>query len=375
MAGIYVHIPFCQKLCGYCDFYRTTRVEHIESYIEALGAEIELRSGYLEEEEVTTVYFGGGTPSLLSPGQLGVILGALGSRNKIVNGAEITIELNPDDVTAGYMAGLKEAGFNRISIGVQSWSDATLKMLGRRHDSARAVEAVNLAVATGFSDISVDLIYGLPRLTTGEWEQMLDRTFSLPVTHLSAYHLTIEEGTPFGKMKKQGLISEPDEDESSSQFSMLIEKATAAGFIHYEISNFGREGFFSKHNTSYWKQVPYLGLGPSAHSFNGYSRQWNVSDLSKYIAALKKGKLLFEIEELDLRTRFNEYILTSLRTMWGIDLTYVEAEFEKEGYDYITNLAAKFMGYGLMKQEKNSLILTDQGVMIADNIISEFIMA
>jgi putative oxygen-independent coproporphyrinogen III oxidase len=375
MAGIYVHIPFCQKLCGYCDFYRTTRVEHIESYIEALGAEIELRSGYLEEEEVTTVYFGGGTPSLLSPGQLGVILGALGSRNKIVNGAEITIELNPDDVTAGYMAGLKEAGFNRISIGVQSWSDATLKMLGRRHDSARAVEAVNLAVATGFSDISVDLIYGLPRLTTGEWEQMLDRTFSLPVTHLSAYHLTIEEGTPFGKMKKQGLISEPDEDESSSQFSMLIEKATAAGFIHYEISNFGREGFFSKHNTSYWKQVPYLGLGPSAHSFNGYSRQWNVSDLSKYIAALKKGKLLFEIEELDLRTRFNEYILTSLRTMWGIDLTYVEAEFEKEGYDYITNLAAKFMGYGLMKQENNSLILTDQGVMIADNIISEFIMA
>jgi putative oxygen-independent coproporphyrinogen III oxidase len=375
MAGIYVHIPFCQKLCGYCDFYRTTRVEHIESYIEALGAEIELRSGYLEEEEVTTVYFGGGTPSLLSPGQLGVILGALGSRNKIVNGAEITIELNPDDVTAGYMAGLKEAGFNRISIGVQSWSDATLKMLGRRHDSAQAVEAVNLAVATGFSDISVDLIYGLPRLTTGEWEQMLDRTFSLPVTHLSAYHLTIEEGTPFGKMKRQGLISEPDEDESSSQFSMLIEKATAAGFIHYEISNFGREGFFSKHNTSYWKQVPYLGLGPSAHSFNGYSRQWNVSDLSKYIAALKKGKLLFEIEELDLRTRFNEYILTSLRTMWGIDLAYVEAEFEKEGYDYITNLAAKFMGYGLMKQEKNSLILTDQGIMIADNIISEFIMA
>lgn len=375
MAGIYVHIPFCQKLCGYCDFYRTTRTELIESYIDALRAEIELRSGYLEAEEVSTVYFGGGTPSLLSPGQLGIILQALGSRNKIVNTAEITIELNPDDVTAGYMAGLKEVGFNRISIGVQSWSDATLKLLGRRHDSARAVEAVNLAVAAGFSDISVDLIYGLPRLTTGEWEQMLDKTFSLPVTHLSAYHLTIEEGTPFGKMKKQGLISEPDEDESSSQFSMLIEKATAAGFIHYEISNFGREGFFSKHNTSYWKQVSYLGLGPSAHSFNGYSRQWNVSDISKYIAALSKGKLLFEIEELDLRTRFNEYILTSLRTMWGIDLAYVEAEFEKEGYDYITNLAAKFMGYGLMRQEKNSLILTDQGVMIADNIISEFIMA
>jgi oxygen-independent coproporphyrinogen III oxidase len=375
MAGIYVHIPFCRKLCGYCDFYRTTRVELIDSYIGALTAEAELRSDYLAGEEVETVYFGGGTPSLISCGQFAAILETLGSRNKIVNDAEITIEVNPDDVTAGYMEVLKEAGFNRISIGVQSWSDATLKMLGRRHDAARAVEAVNLAVAAGFNDISVDLIYGLPRLTTGEWEQMLDKTFALPVTHLSAYHLTIEEGTPFGKMKKEGLIAEPDEDESSSQFSMLIEKAAAAGFIHYEISNFGREGFFSKHNTSYWKQVPYLGLGPSAHSFNGYSRQWNISDITKYIAALKKGKLLFEIEELDLRTRFNEYILTSLRTMWGIDLAYVEAVFEKEGYDYITNLAGKFIGYGLMKQEKNSLILTNQGVMIADNIISEFIMA
>jgi oxygen-independent coproporphyrinogen-3 oxidase len=374
MAGIYVHIPFCQKLCGYCDFYRTTRTELIESYIEALRAETELRSDYLSGEGVETVYFGGGTPSLISTEQFGVLLGTIGSRHKIVNGAEITIELNPDDVTAGYMAGLKEAGFNRISIGVQSWSDATLKMLGRRHDSAQAAEAVKLAVDAGFNDISVDLIYGLPRMLTGEWEQMLDKTFSLPVTHLSAYHLTIEEGTPFGKMKKQGLISEPDEDESSSQFSTLIEKATAAGFVHYEISNFGREGFFSKHNTSYWKQVPYLGLGPSAHSFNGYSRQWNVSDISKYIGALKKRKLLFEIEELDLRTRFNEYIMTSLRTMWGIDLAYVEAEFEKEGYDYINNLSGKFIGYGLMRHEKNSLILTDQGVMIADNIISEFIM-
>lgn len=374
MAGIYIHIPFCRKLCGYCDFYRTTRTDLIDRYIEALCAEIELRADYLGGAEVETVYFGGGTPSLISPEQFRVILGTLGSRNKIVNGAEITIELNPDDVTDVYMAGVKEAGFNRISIGVQSWSDATLKMLGRRHDAARAVEAVNLAVAAGFSDISVDLIYGLPQLTTGEWEQMLDITFLLPVTHLSAYHLTIEEGTPFGKMKKQGLIAEPDEEESNSQFSLLIEKAKAAGFVHYEISNFGREGFFSKHNTSYWKQVPYLGLGPSAHSFNGYSRQWNISDISKYTAALKKGKLLFEIEELDMRTRFNEYILTSLRTMWGIDLAYVEEEFEKEGYDYINNLAGKFIGYGLMRQEKNSLILTDQGVMIADNVISEFIM-
>lgn len=375
MAGIYVHVPLCRKICGYCDFYRTTKVEMIGRYIEALLIETEIRKGYLEGEPVTTVYFGGGTPSLLDHAMLQSVLKALTDTYNIASDAEVTIEVNPDDITADYLAGLRKSGFNRISMGVQSWSDKTLKFLNRRHDALQAHSAVNLAVAAGFKDISIDLIYGLPGLRNEEWEEDLDKTFALPVTHLSAYHLTIEEGTPFGKMKKQGIISEADEEDSGSQFNLLIEKAGRAGFIHYEISNFGKEGFFSKHNTGYWKQIPYLGLGPSAHSFNGYSRQWNVSDVSQYIASLQKKKLMFEGEDLDQKTRLNEYILTSLRTMWGIDLGYVESVFEKEGYDYITNLSGKFIAYGLMRRENNSLILTNQGIMIADNIIAEFIMA
>jgi putative oxygen-independent coproporphyrinogen III oxidase len=375
MAGIYIHIPFCRKVCGYCDFYRTTSLELKDNYPEILKIEADIRKDYLGGEAIETIYFGGGTPSLIGVPALTGILRALGSANKVNSNAEVTIEVNPDDINRQYLSDLRVAGFNRISIGVQSWSDKTLRMLGRRHDAAQAVDAVKMAHEEGFEDISVDLIYGLPGLLTDEWKKMLEITFSLPVTHLSAYHLTIEEGTPFGKMKSQGLISETEEEESNSQFSVLIEKSEEAGFVHYEVSNFGKEGYFSKHNTSYWKQVPYLGLGPSAHSFNGYSRQWNISNVSKYVASLKKGKLLFEREELDQRTRFNEYILTSLRTMWGMDLDYVEKVFDKEGYDYINNIAGKFISYGLVRREKNSLILTKQGIMISDNIISEFIMA
>ena len=206
------------------------------------------------------------------------------------------------------------------------------------------------------------------------WTSNLDKTLSFDIKHLSAYHLTVEPGTVFGKMKEKGLLEEIDEEESTAEFNLLIDKTESAGFIQYEISNFGKPGYFSVHNTNYWKQVPYLGLGPSAHSFNGYSRQWNVRDLKKYIKALKGGKLLFEREELDIKTRFNEYIMTSLRTMWGIDLEYVEKIFEKEGYDYVINLSSKFIGYGLMKQENKNLVLTNQGKMISDNIISEFMM-
>jgi len=374
MAGIYIHIPFCRKICGYCDFYRTTNVEMIARYVKALLIETDMRKPYLQGQQVETIYFGGGTPSLIDAATLKSIIAAQRAANQFAPEVEITIELNPDDISAGYMSQLKKAGFNRVSIGVQSWSDKKLKMLNRRHDSEQAMAAVNLAAAAGFTDISIDLIYGLPGLTGEEWEQTLDKTFALPVTHLSAYHLTIEEGTPFGKMKKEGLISETDEEDSGNQLLILMEKAEKKGFIHYEISNFGLPGYFSKHNTGYWKQMPYLGLGPSAHSFNGDTRQWNISDVAKYCSSLEKNQLLFESEELDNRTKLNEYILTSLRTMWGIDLLYVEQMFEKEGYDYITNLSGKYINYGLMRREKNSLILTNQGMMISDNIIAELIM-
>jgi coproporphyrinogen III oxidase-like Fe-S oxidoreductase len=246
--------------------------------------------------------------------------------------------------------------------------------LNRRHDARQAEGALDTLLSGGISNVTIDLIYGIPGMTQDEWKATLAKTFSTAITHLSAYHLTIEPGTVFGKMKQKGLLDEIDEEESAAQFTILTEMAAEAGFLHYEISNFGKPGFLSVHNTNYWKQIPYLGLGPSAHSFNRYSRQWNLSDARKYIKYSGTEKIISGREELDLKTRFNEYIMTSLRTMWGIDLYYTEQNFEKEGYDYVINIASKYISYGMMRQEKNALILTDQGMLISDNIISGFMM-
>jgi oxygen-independent coproporphyrinogen-3 oxidase len=305
---------------------------------------------------------------------LGTILNHINKLFRVAEDCEITIEINPDDIQAEFLEGLKNLNINRISIGIQSWEDSDLKMLNRRHNSEQAAIALKETLNAGFENVTIDLIYGIPGMSLKEWESNLDFSFSFDIKHLSAYHLTFEPGTVFGKMLKKGTISEIDENDSAAQFNILIEKAESAGFIQYEISNFGKPGYFSIHNSNYWKQVNYLGLGPSAHSFNGYSRQWNIRDLKGYIKSVNAGKSFFEREELNEKTLFNEYIMTSLRTMWGIDLEYVERIFEKEGYDYVVNLAGKFKKYGLMKPEKNSLVLTNQGKLISDNIISEFMM-
>jgi oxygen-independent coproporphyrinogen-3 oxidase len=246
--------------------------------------------------------------------------------------------------------------------------------MNRRHTADQGREALDIIRKSGFDNVSADLIYGIPGMGTENWAANIDEILSFDIRHLSAYHLSIEPGTVFFRMKEKGQISEVDEDESTAEFNLLLDKTGKAGFINYEISNFGKPGYFSIHNTNYWKQVPYLGLGPSAHSYNGYSRQWNISDVKNYIRSVNAGKPLFEKEELDIRTKFNEYVMTSLRTMWGIDLLYVERIFEKEGYDYVVNLSGKFIDYGLMRQDNNNLFLTSQGMMISDNIISEFIM-
>jgi oxygen-independent coproporphyrinogen III oxidase len=374
MAGIYIHIPFCKKLCYYCDFYHVITSEKNSVFVDALLKETALRKDYLEEETVSTIYIGGGTPSVFLIKELSDILNQINKFFRVEENCEITIELNPDDVNQDYMEGLKKLNINRISLGVQSWRDPDLKMLNRRHNSEQAAAALTEVFNAGFNNVTIDLIYGIPGMTVKEWSSNLDKAFSFDIKHLSAYHLTIEPGTVFGKMQEKGHFTEIDEDESNAQFNTLIEKAESAGFIHYEISNFGKPGYFSKHNSNYWKQVNYLGLGPSAHSFNGYSRQWNIRNLNGYIKSINSGKSFFEKEELDTKARFNEYIMTSLRTMWGIDLEYIETTFEKEGYDYVVNLSGKFKNYGLMKQEKNSLVLTNQGKMISDNIISEFMM-
>ena len=374
MAGVYIHIPFCKKLCFYCDFYHVITPENNSSYINALLSEISLRREYLGNEAVSTIYIGGGTPSVFSVKELETILNELHKLLRVEQDCEITIELNPDDVSPAYLAGLRNNGINRISLGIQSWRDSDLKMLNRRHDSAQAGIALKNVFKAGFDNVTIDLIYGIPGMSSSEWAANLDYSFTFDIKHLSAYHLTIEPGTVFGKMLQKGLIEEIEEEESTSLFNILIEKAEKAGFVHYEISNFGKPGYFSIHNSNYWKQVNYIGLGPSAHSFNGYSRQWNISDIKGYVKAINTGKAFYEREELDTKAKFNEYIMTSLRTMWGIDLEYVEKAFEKEGYDYVINLSGKFIDYGLMKKEKKSLVLSNQGKMISDNIISEFMM-
>ncbi len=374
VAGIYIHIPFCKKLCPYCDFYHTTDMSLRQSFINSLLKETDLRKSYLQNDTIETIYLGGGTPSVLSPDEIKKITKAIRSSFSINNECEITIEINPDDVNPEFLKKIRSTGINRISLGIQSWRDKDLKILGRRHNSEKALRSLEEVIKCGFNNITIDLIYGIPGMTIEDWSSNLDKTFSYDIKHLSAYHITYEPGTLFTRMKEKGLIKEIEEEVSISQFNLLIEKSEKAGFVQYEISNFGKPGFFSIHNMNYWKQHKYLGLGPSAHSFNGYSRQWNIRDVRKYIDGINTNELHFEKEDLDVKTRFNEYIMTSLRTMWGIDLDYVERTFDKEGYDYIINMTGKFINYGLMAQSEKTLVLTNQGKMISDNIISELML-
>jgi len=374
MAGIYIHIPFCKKLCSYCDFYHIITQSENRSFLDALIKEAAVRREYIGNEIVTTIYIGGGTPSVLNPGEIMAILENIRKIFSLHEECEITIEANPDDIDNEYLSALKDSGISRISLGIQSWRDSDLKFLNRRHNALQAAEALTQTINAGFGNVTIDLIYGIPGMKLSDWSSNIDISLSYDINHLSAYHLTYESGTVLNKMKEKGLLTEIDEEESTAQFNILIDKTQTAGFVQYEISNFGKPGYFSIHNTNYWKQVNYLGLGPSAHSFNGYSRQWNIRDVKKYIKAVNSGTVFFEKEELDKKTRFNEYIMTSLRTMWGIDLDYVENIFDKEGYDYIVNIAGKLIDYGMLKQENKTLILTNQGKMISDNIISELML-
>jgi oxygen-independent coproporphyrinogen-3 oxidase len=374
MAGVYIHIPFCRSFCSYCDFYSVTDCSETDALVEALTREAALRSGYLYNETVDTVYLGGGTPSLLSVAQAERILAAVWKNFSIGNDPEITVEVNPDDIKPGYISSLASLGVNRISVGVQSWDDDRLKYLGRRHSARQSAEALERIFSEGIKNVSVDLIYGIPGMTTADLRQDIEKTLTFPVTHISAYHLTIEEGTPLHRLREKGKLTETDEETSNSMFMLLISLLRERGFIHYEISNFALEGFISRHNSAYWKQVPYIGLGPSAHSFDRRSRQWNISDVREYIRSVNEGKVSSEREELDRLTLFNEYIMTALRTAWGIDLTHVENSYDKELHDYLVNMSGKYIRYGLMKRERDTLVLTDQGRMISDNIIAELLM-
>lgn len=371
MAGIYIHIPFCKTRCIYCDFYSTTHTELKHRYVQALCRELALRKDYLKGEPVKTVYLGGGTPSQLDEADFRQIFTTLEQVYGLHDAEEITLEANPDDLTDDYTAMLQTLPFNRISMGIQTFDDPMLKLLNRRHTARQALEAVARCRKAGFGNISIDLIYGLPGETESRWTNDLQQAIGLGVEHISAYHLTYEEGTRIYRLLQQHAIREVDEDASLRFFGLLKDTLEQAGYVHYEISNFCRPGRHSRHNSAYWQGIPYLGCGPSAHSFDTRTREWNTASLDRYLAALESGQRSFEREELDLTTRYNEYVMTGLRTMWGISLDGLQRLFGEKLSRYCRKMAAPHLAAGLLAIDGDHLHLTRKGIFISDGLISD----
>lgn len=371
MAGIYIHIPFCKRRCNYCDFYKSCDLQQIAPYLSALEAEMQLQTGFLHQQTIQTVYLGGGTPSVLSISELRQIFNALFRCFDIAPAAEITIEANPNDLTPAYLAGLQQLPVNRLSIGIQSFSDTDLQFLNRRHSAQQAIAAVKEAQRIGFSNLTIDLIYGLPHSTPEHWENQLKTAFSLNVQHLSAYHLTIEEGTPLHRQWQQGCFDTIGENESWQQFLLLKEVAVRHGFRHYEISNFAREGYFSRHNSAYWEQKPYLGLGASAHSFRQHQRCWNIADVNAYIAKINRAELPTESETLTPTDHFNEYILTALRTDKGIDTQTLQQHFAPKHTEHFFRQIATWCQSQHVVQQSRFFRLSDKGQFLADRITAD----
>ena len=370
MAGIYLHIPFCRKKCFYCDFYKTTRTDQEQLYLNSLMREAELRKNYLGNEEIQTIYFGGGTPSVLEIRNISRLLNELSRIFTISPAAEITLEANPDDLTGEYISELKKTGINRLSIGVQSFNDLHLKQMNRRHTGEQAVKAIEQSIEKGFSNLSIDLIFAIPGMTSAQFRSNLETMNQFPVSHLSAYYLTIHKGTRFYSLVSSGLLSEINEEEGLDQFNLLLDFTGENGFEHYEISNFARNGQYSRHNTSYWSGIRYLGLGPSAHSFDGNTRQWNVADLKKYVQQIGDGGQFYKQEKLSETDRYNELIMTSLRTQWGIDTEKITEKFGKSYSGDFVRSINQFVENNLVSQSGTVYSLTRNGIFLSDKIIS-----
>lgn len=370
MAGIYFHIPFCKQACYYCDFHFSTNSSYKQELVQALGLELELQRHYLNEP-VETVYFGGGTPSLLSPAELEFLLDKTRKLFPVVPEAEVTLEANPDDLHPEYTKTIRELGVNRLSIGIQSFDEAILRSLNRAHDAASAEKCISVAREAGFSNMSIDLIYAIPGLTDELWMDTVRKAINLEPTHISAYSLTIEEKTAFGRWAARGKITPVTDDYSASQLGMLITELEAAGFHQYEVSNFALPGYYSRHNSSYWRQLPYLGIGPSAHSYNITTRQFNISNNHLYLKSLQAEKIPATVEMLTREDQINDYLLTTLRTEWGTDLEILSTKYSYEilvsNGDYITRLLSS----GLAILSGSRLILTRKGRFMADKISSD----
>ena len=359
MAGIYIHIPFCKQACHYCNFHFATSLHYKNDLVAALWKEIDLQKDYLENETVETIYFGGGTPSLFTIEEIRDIITAIQSTYTVTRQAEITLEANPDDISADKLQGWKEAGVNRLSIGIQSFFEEDLQWMNRAHHSQQARDSLALAKKY-FDNITIDLIYGTPQLTNEKWKQNVETFLSLDIPHLSSYALTVEPKTPLDKMIRLQQSANINPDKQAEQFLLLMEWMEQAGYEHYEISNFARPGMRSLHNSAYWQGKKYLGLGPSAHSFNGTERQWNIANNTVYIQSLNKDIIPFEKELLTAAQKINEYIMTSLRTIEGLDLAIAGEQ--------IALKSRQFIDSGLMKRENNFLVLTKEGKLLADGI-------
>lgn len=369
MAGIYIHIPFCKKACHYCNFHFSTSLNLKNDFLEALLNEIVLRSDYLVEP-VSTIYFGGGTPSLLATGELQRILDKLAIHFNILPNAEVTLEANPDDISMEKLKSWKTAGVNRLSIGVQSFFEEDLLWMNRAHNAGQSMEALKNALEL-FENITIDLIYGLPTLSDEKWKSNVDTAIELKIPHLSCYALTVEPKTALQKLIEQHKVQDVDANDQARQFLLLMEWTALNGYEHYEISNFALPGKRSQHNSSYWQGAKYIGLGPSAHSFNGASRQWNIANNSLYVQSLKENNLNFEIEQLTRIQQLNEYIMTSLRTVEGLNTDRVSKEFGDYERLRIIQTSESLVRQGLINNEGPSLLLTKQGKLFADGIAAD----
>jgi len=393
MSHLYIHIPFCKTRCVYCDFYSQTSLSYKDEYIQAVIRELELRKDYLEDDAIKTIYIGGGTPSLLHPRDFELIFNAINRLYDTSSCTEITLEANPEDMTGDYVSSIRQFPFNRISMGVQSFNEQDLLLLNRRHTARQALHAISCCMDGGFSNINIDLIYGLPEQTLQTWEANLSQALRLSVPHLSVYSLTYEEGTEIYRQLQAGLIQPVSEETVVLLFDMLVDGLEAAGYVHYEISNFSKPGFFSRHNMAYWTDRKYIGIGAAAHSYNHLSRQWNIASLPDYIKGIAMARPpesafyvqtgrapspnlppFIEYESIDEKTRYNDYILTHLRTMWGINLVDFLELFGQERVTCLLQQVIPFTNNGMIEKDENKLRITRKGMLLTDGIIRELML-
>ncbi|MBU2974392.1 radical SAM family heme chaperone HemW [Zobellia sp. B3R18] len=373
MGGIYIHIPFCKQACHYCDFHFSTSMGKKEAMVQALQKELFLRKDEFMDEVVETIYFGGGTPSVLKTEEIQSIIDSVYEHYTVSEHPEITLEANPDDLSTEKIISLSKSPINRLSIGIQSFFEADLKLMNRAHNASEAENCIREAI-TYFDNISIDLIYGIPDMTNERWRENIEKALSFGVPHISSYALTVEPQTALANFIKKGLVKNVDDEVAQAHFHILSETLEAAGFENYEISNFGKPGYFSRNNTAYWQQKKYLGIGPSAHSYDGVSRGWNINNNPRYLKSIEKGELPMETETLSVTDTYNEYVMTGLRTIWGVSLSRIASDFGEKYREYALMQAEKHLKDNLLHINGDTLLTTKKGRFLADGLASDLFM-